>query len=261
MRNIFIEGMQGAGKSTLANRLAALRPDYRVYREGDLSLVELAWCAWMPNEDYATLLAQEPSLAESIAANTMQEGDHQVVAYTRVPGDQAFFRRMEAWEIYNGRIPYEDFRRIILTRYRAYQGKGNIFECSLFQNTVETMMLYYRMPEEAILDFFRQVWAVLKEQAPLILWLDVPAPEASLACIKAERVDSEGNPVWFHMLLEYLNHSPYGQQHPFASLQDVADHMKRRALIEKRIMATLMPGAAMILPARTYDLQTIARLM
>ena len=48
MQNIFIEGIQGAGKSTLVNRLAQRLPEYSVYREGDLSPVELACAAICP---------------------------------------------------------------------------------------------------------------------------------------------------------------------------------------------------------------------
>ena len=43
--NIFIEGLPGYGKSTLLNRLARTWPEYQVYRQGDLSPAELAWCS------------------------------------------------------------------------------------------------------------------------------------------------------------------------------------------------------------------------
>lgn len=39
--NYFIEGIQGAGKSTLVGKLAEKLPEYRVFREGDYSPVEL----------------------------------------------------------------------------------------------------------------------------------------------------------------------------------------------------------------------------
>ena len=50
--NFFAEGLQGSGKSTLVQRLSEQRPDYPVYREGDYSPVELAWCAWMTGAQY-----------------------------------------------------------------------------------------------------------------------------------------------------------------------------------------------------------------
>ena len=35
--NIFIEGLQGMGKSTLLQKIASHRPEYRVCREGEYS--------------------------------------------------------------------------------------------------------------------------------------------------------------------------------------------------------------------------------
>ena len=43
--NYFVEGLQGSGKSTLLEKLARRYPACTVFREGDYSPVELAWCA------------------------------------------------------------------------------------------------------------------------------------------------------------------------------------------------------------------------
>ena len=45
--NYFIEGIQGAGKSTLVGKLSEMKPDHKVFREGDYNPVELAWCAYV----------------------------------------------------------------------------------------------------------------------------------------------------------------------------------------------------------------------
>ena len=44
MKNIFIEGIQGMGKSTLLQAIAERLPELHVCREGDYSPVELSWC-------------------------------------------------------------------------------------------------------------------------------------------------------------------------------------------------------------------------
>ena len=41
MRNVFVEGIQGAGKSTLVGHLAKALPQLHVCREGDYSPVDL----------------------------------------------------------------------------------------------------------------------------------------------------------------------------------------------------------------------------
>ena len=53
--NYFIEGIQGAGKSTLVGRLAEMLPGHRVFHEGDYSPVELAWCAYLTEEQYRNM--------------------------------------------------------------------------------------------------------------------------------------------------------------------------------------------------------------
>ena len=42
MKNIFIEGIQGMGKSTLLQSIAERLPELHVCREGDYSPVELS---------------------------------------------------------------------------------------------------------------------------------------------------------------------------------------------------------------------------
>lgn len=61
-RNIFIEGIQGMGKSTLLQAIARKAPELHVCREGDYSPVELAWCTWMDADDYRAVLARYGSL-------------------------------------------------------------------------------------------------------------------------------------------------------------------------------------------------------
>ena len=52
MKNIFIGGIQGMGKSTLVNSVFKAVPELHVCREGDYSPVDLAWCTWMSKEEY-----------------------------------------------------------------------------------------------------------------------------------------------------------------------------------------------------------------
>ena len=62
MKNIFIEGIQGMGKSTLLQAIAERLPELHVCREGDYSPVELSWCTWMTEADYLAALERYGSL-------------------------------------------------------------------------------------------------------------------------------------------------------------------------------------------------------
>ena len=73
MENIYIEGIQGMGKSTLLSEIARRRPEYRVCREGDYSPVDLAWCAWMDGEQYASVLERYAPLRREIEEEACRE--------------------------------------------------------------------------------------------------------------------------------------------------------------------------------------------
>ena len=147
MKNhIFIEGLQGSGKSTLLRNLSQKFPEYKAYYEGDISPVELAWCSYMTKEQYEEALRKYAHVEQEMKQFTKQEGDRYIVAYTRILADmREFYEWMESFEIYNGRVPFEEFHDIIMNRYRMLEADNkNLFECSFFQNSMEDMMLYYQ---------------------------------------------------------------------------------------------------------------------
>ena len=93
MKNIFIEGIPGMGKSTLLNAIHREKPEYRIFREGDYSPVELAWCTWMSESEYREVLHRYPSLVEEIEKNKVREGNHFVVSYTKILTDIPGFHK------------------------------------------------------------------------------------------------------------------------------------------------------------------------
>ena len=164
-RNIFIEGLQGSGKSTLLTKLSEKFQDYRVYREGDISPVELAWCSYMTPEEYEKVFAEFPDLRQEIESHTQLEQGKYITAYTLILADnRKFYEYMEQHEIYNGRIPLEEFCKIIYERYRNFWGAGNLFECSFFQNAMEDMMLFYQLSDEEILEFYRGAYEQMEKE-------------------------------------------------------------------------------------------------
>ena len=70
MKNIFVEGIQGSGKSTLINNIVKFNPELHVCREGDYSPIELAWCALMSKKEYEAVLEKYNSIRDEIIKNT-----------------------------------------------------------------------------------------------------------------------------------------------------------------------------------------------
>ena len=253
--NYFVEGIQGAGKSTLVSRLAGHFPNMRVFREGDYNPVELAWCAYMTNPQYAAMLAKYESLREEIVANTYTEGDRRIVTYTRIITDvPGFHKDLEQHEIYNNRLSLAKFEEIILGRYTQWNGDESIFECSIFQNIVENQILFYEMNDEEIVDFYRRLKAVLAGRVFRILYLEADDIAGSLQVIRRERVDANGVEMWFPLMVGFLEESPHGASGGLKGFEGLVKHLEHRLAVEKRILAEVFPEQAVILRSKNYDL-------
>lgn len=256
-KNIFIEGLQGTGKSTLINRLAQQYPCYQVYREGDLSPVELAWCSYLARNEWEEMLQRYPGFEKEIRDRTRVEENRYIVAYTRILTEsRTFYEDMEKHEIYNGRVDFQTFHDVIMKRYRMFSGENQLFECSFFQNSIECMMLYYQMSEEDIFAFYEEAYGILKEKGFGMLYLDSPKIRENLVWIKRERSDGDGNEMWYPLMLQYLKESPYGKAHGYKGLEDMVEHFMRRRQLEKKIIGEVLKADCLILEAKKFEIDS-----
>lgn len=251
--NYFIEGLQGAGKSTLDQKLSDHLPGYMVFREGDYSPVELAWCAYTTEEQYRDVLARYPSLVEEIRAKTVTEGTHKIICYTQILTEVPnFHRNLEKLEIYNGNLDRESFEAVVLDRFGKWDGEGQIFECSLFQNIIENQILYLGMKDEEILAFYRRLEKILDGRRYRLLYLDVEDIAGSIDVIRKERSDDAGNEMWFPMMLRYLEESPHGKVHGLIGLEGLLAHLEHRRNLERRIIEEIFREKTVVLRAKEY---------
>ena len=261
MKNIFIEGLQGTGKSTLQRLLAEQLPDYHIYHEGDYSPVELAWCTYMTESEYNEALTHFPDFAEEIKKRTTREDTHFIVEYTRILTEQReFYQHMEQYEIYNGRRTLEEFKQIIQRRFTKFSGTGNLFECAFFQNIIEDALLYFEMSEQEILNFYQELFAIVKEKDFCLIYLFSEEIEKNILEIKKERSDYKGVELWYQLMMNYLNDSPYGKKHPFHGVEDMAAHFRRRMKVEQKIIKEVIGKQAIVIPAKDYQLGEVIRI-
>ena len=262
MLNIFIEGIPGSGKSTLMGNLQKNMPGYQFYYEGDISPVELAWCSYMTESQYKKAIEDWPQLEKEIEANSKREGSRCIVSYTRIRTDHRdFYQYMEKYEIYGGRRDIGEFRQIILERFHSFKGTGNVFECAFFQNIIEELMLFAQYSDEQILDFYRQLLSKIALGNFLVIRLLSEDIDKSILQIKKERVNEQGEEVWYSLMMNYLIQSPYGKSHHYESFDDMLKHFNRRIAIENRISNELLHNRYIDIPNKNYDLNQVRRLL
>ncbi|MBR3504664.1 MAG: hypothetical protein IKO07_10565 [Clostridia bacterium] len=251
--NFFVEGLQGSGKSTLVNRLFEKHPDYRTVREGDYSPVELSWCAYLDRARYGEILEKYPDLRAQIEGKSVAEDDRVIVCYTKVSTDnRAFYKDLEQYEIYNGRVSNDAFREITLRRFRRWNGDGMIFECSLFQNIVEDMILFRDAPDEEIMDFYRQVSGALADKPFHILYLQADDIASNINVIRKERSDGQGSEMWFPLMLHFFDESPHAKRRGLAGEAALLEHFRHRQDLELRLCREIFPGRYTVLKSKAY---------
>ena len=254
MKNIFVEGIQGAGKSTLVNNISKWNSKLHVCREGDYSPIDLAWCALMTEEEYEVILKKYNSIRDEIMKNTIKEQEKYIVTYTKIITDiPGFYEDLERYEVYNGRKTLTELTEIILTRFQNFTDTGYLFECALFQNITEDLILFHMLGDEEIMAFYRQLFQYIDRKNHLLFYLYSEALEENIRVIRKERCDEDGNEVWYQMMLEYFVNSPYGKTHGCSDLDDLVSHFKHRQALELRIVKEIIGSNAIVLPAKEYD--------
>lgn len=258
MKNIFVEGIQGAGKSALVNGISKAVPGMHVCREGDYSPVDLAWCTWMSKEEYHAALERYAPIRDEIMKNTVQEQGRYVIPYTKIITDiPRFHKEMENYEVYNGRKPYREWKEIIISRYRKFSETGYLFECAFFQNIIEDLILFHLVDDDGIMDFYRVLYEQIHKEQFLLLYLYSDNLEENIRAIQKERCDNLGNELWYPMMLSYLGQSPYGVEHGCCTFEDMISHFRHRQRLEMSIIREIIKDNAYILPAREWKMDEI----
>lgn len=258
MKNIFIEGIQGMGKSTLLNIISTAVPEFSFCKEGDYSPIDLAWCAWMSKKEYKTLLKRYIPIKDEIIKNTVQEDGRFVVSYTKIITDiPNFYKELEKYEVYNGRKTFQDLKELIFSRFRNFSETGYLFECSFFQNIIEDLILFHLLSDDEIVEFYRELYSTIKKEQFLLLYLYSDKLKENIKVIKKERCDNSGNKTWYNIMLEYLINSPYGNEHNYRKFDDMITHFKHRQCLEMRIIREVIGDKAIILPAKNWKINEI----
>lgn len=262
MKNVFIEGIQGMGKSTLVNSIITAVPELQVCREGDYSPIELAWCTWMTKEDYEQILKRYEPLRNEIIKNTVQEQEHFIISYTKILTDiPGFHKELENFELYNGRKSLRDLKDIIFSRYKNFSGTGYLFECSFFQNIIEDLILFHQLSDDEIVEFYRELYEQIEKEQFLLLYLYSDKLEENIKVIKKERCDNQGNEIWYSLMCEYFIHSPYGEKHGCSTFEDMIAHFRHRQELELRIIREMLGERAVLLPAKDWKIEEVIPLI
>jgi hypothetical protein len=132
-----------------------------------------------------------------------------------------------------------------------------IFECSLFQNIVEDMILFRQASDEDILSFYKLIREELRRKEYRIVYLKATDIRGNLETIRKERSDEQGKEIWFPMMLEFFNDCPYARFRGLQGEEDLIRHFIHRQTLELRLCKEVFPDRSIILESKNYSEEDI----
>ncbi len=260
MSNIFIEGISGTGKSTLLTILEN-KLNYRGYREGDLSPVDLFRCCYVTTKEYNTILNKYSMLQSEIEKNTLCENEMKVISYLKIITDiKGFHKDLEQYEIYNGNVPFEKFQKVILHRFKNFNYTNNIFECSFFQNILTTIILFYDLETDEILNFYKEIIETVANKNFKLIYIKSENIEQTILNIKVERDEIYNSNIWYDLLINFVKNSPFAI-HYNDTVDDfnlLIKFLEKRVYIENIVISFLKENVYVV-EEKNYNIENIEK--
>ena len=75
--------------------------------------------------------------------------------------------------------------------------------------------------------------------------------------IRKERVDNEGNEMWFPLMMAYIEDCPWSKKHDIKGFDGLVKHLEHRKELELRLLREVFPEHAVILRSKDYNLDEI----
>lgn len=275
-RLILVEGIPGSGKTTVSQKirdyLIDKRFDVKLYNEGDLHPVDLAWNALLTKEEYSKLINENREYENTIKQNSVFEGDYVIVAYTKLGLDKKQYdlmRMFENHEVYDGRVSLDIFKNIHLNRWRKFgqemkntKDKIVIFECAFFQNHINELLAVHEKDIKYIVNYLKELIETVLDLNPKLIYLNQNSVRDTLTRVSKERVseNKEIYPDWIDLVTEYFKNSNYGKRNNINGFDDIVEYFEKRQEIELEALKQLSIDSFVITNFH-YDWENIIKII
>jgi hypothetical protein len=113
------------------------------------------------------------------------------------------------------------------------------------------------MSDDEIMEFYSEAFAILKDKEFKLLYLDVVDVKSTIDRIKRERTDTRGEEIWYTLMIQYIENSPYGKMQQLKGFEGLVSHLQRRRNLELKIISGIIGKGSLILDSENYDINKI----
>jgi hypothetical protein len=262
---IFIEGIPGSGKTTLANKLNNKLKEYyntEMRQEGDLHPIDVCWCSVQTKESFEDTLEKYPGISEQIKNFTKLVNGYYITAYTKIkttPSERDFYQDMEKQELYSI-IDLEQFQQFHQYLYTAFNNTFDpntlyIFECSLLQNHINEHLLKFDSSMTQIIEYFTDLINRVYKLHPIIFYLSPLYPEQTIQHVIEER--KSPNPElyndWIDNVISYISKQPKAKKYGYLEAKDMIRYFMKRQEVELNLLKVLPVQKFIYTVHQNYD--------
>jgi hypothetical protein len=256
---IFIEGNPGSGKTTFAKRLetilSAMGQSVKMFQEGDLHPIDLAWCAILDHKNYQKILHDYPMIKEDILKLSKKLEDDYVIAYTKVDhkiAPREFYDHMATFEIYQTKTlkPFQDTHQKLWNAFPGSMDRDTIyiFECVFIQNHINELILKYHLTEEEIFQYFNELIKPLVPLNPIVFFIEQLDVKQSIEHVAKERKTDDKTKFkdWIDLVVDYIEDTPYALKLGYTGYEGIIQYFKDRQTLSLKLLNEI-PVTSMIL--------------
>lgn len=245
---LFIEGIPGSGKTTLAKRLYdKLQAEYVVdlRLEGELHPIDVCWCSILTPVEYHDLCNTYHRYQQEIEAHTKQVHGHYITAYTNVHvDDPTFYHYLNQKELFQVQ-DLQVFKEFYLSLYKDFNKTFKtdtlyLFECVFLQNHINEHILKYDTPFEELIQYFNDLLDEIPLLQPTLLYLYQTNPKNTFdRIVKERRSPHPGENDWIDNVVNYIAKQPYASIKGYTTPSDMLRYFTDRQELEQKLLPYL----------------------
>ena len=264
---ILVEGIPGAGKTTTArkikDKLTSEGKKVILYEEGVLHPADMAWNAYLNEEEYVDFLSKcfemwetsektisKEELKYRVEVQAQKEDKHVILAYTRIGFPEncywSLIDEVASKEICDGKRSLKEFKEIHLKRWERFAKKAllddtiYIFECAFLQNHIFELLGVYEKSDEEILVYLNDLISTVQCLNPCIVYIDPNNVEkVVLKAAKERKASDNSRKDWIDEVANWVSNINYGKNHNLSGKEGVFSFYKERLRIDKVMIEKL----------------------
>ena len=266
-RLILVEGIPGAGKTTTARKirdqLISEGKDVVLYEEGTLHPADMAWHAYLTKEEYESFISRcleeyekrdivisQDELRKRIEDQVRREGDHIILAYTRIDfPDPTFWKltdEVASKEIFDGRRSLLEFTEIHLNRWTRFSEEAvkseqiSIFECAFLQNHIFELLAVHEKSCDEIYEHLHRLLETVKALEPVLVYIEPSSIEGAVnQAAKERRSPDDPDNDWINQIAAWVARSRFGRSRGLQGIEGVYAFCRERLRIDKLMIERL----------------------